>query len=133
MSLFGQVTHVKLKDCFEDQHKLLTFVVEDHDLGRAIGKHAMHVKKLEYLLKRIVRILGFNSDVYRFLEQVISPLRVQAVREDPELRTEEGPVFIIEGGDIKTKSLLIGRNAQNLRNTEAIIRRYFPLKELKVV
>jgi len=34
--------------------------------------------------------------------------------------------------DLKTRGLLIGRNAAHLRSYEEIMKRYFPVKELKV-
>jgi len=46
---------------------------------------------------------------------------------------DEMGIVTIAGPDSKTKGLLIGRNAQNLRNLEANVRRYFEVKEIKVV
>ena len=126
MALFDQITHVSLKDCFEDKHGLLTFVVAVPDLGKAIGKGAVCVRRLEQLFKRRIRIIGFHPDLAQFVKYVIHPL--QAIVE------QEDTVLILKNEDRKTKSLLIGRNAQNLRNTESIIQRYFPnIVEVKVV
>ena len=127
MALFDRITHVSLKDCFEDKNQLLTFVVDAQDIGKAIGKQAMGVKRLEQLLKRKVRILGYHADVREFVKYVIYPLRVAVV----EL---ENGILYLKDEDRKTKSLLIGRNAQNLRNTEAIVKRYFSdIVEIKVM
>lgn len=126
MALFDKITHVALKDCFEDKHGLLTFVVDAQELGRAIGKSAVCVRKLEQLLKRRIRILGFHSDIKEFVRYVIHPLQATVEQEDT--------VLLLKNDDRKTKSLLIGRNAQNLRNTESIIQRYFSnIVEVKVV
>ncbi|MBI5072957.1 NusA-like transcription termination signal-binding factor [Candidatus Woesearchaeota archaeon] len=126
MALFDRVTHVSLKDCFEDKNQLLTFVVDAQDIGRAIGKQAVCVKRLEQLLKRKVRVLGFHADVREFVKYVIYPLQVAVI----EL---ENGILYLKDEDRKTKSLLIGRNAQNLRNTEATIQRFFPeITEVKV-
>jgi NusA-like KH domain protein len=126
MALFDRVTRVPLKDCFEDNNHLLTFVVDARDLGRAIGKGAVLVRKLEQLLKRKVRIVGFHHDVVEFLKYIIYPLQITAA-------TLENGILTLRNEDRKTKSLLIGRNAQNLRNTEAIVKRYFTdIIEIKV-
>lgn len=126
MALFDKITHVSLKDCFEDKHGLLTFVVDAQDLGRAIGKGAVCVRRLEQLLKRRIRVIGFHPDLMEFVKYVIHPLHAFAEQQDA--------VLILKNEDRKTKSLLIGRNAQNLRNTESIIQRYFPnIVEVKVV
>jgi N utilization substance protein A len=127
MALFDKITHVSLKDCFEDSNNhLLTFVVSHEDLGRAVGKHAVCVKRLEEILKKKIKIIGFHPDVKEFVRYVIYPLRVASV-------DIEGSVILIKDEDRKTKSLLIGRNAQNLRNTESIVQRYFSnITEIKV-
>jgi len=47
MAIFQQVTRAKLKDCFFDSNSLLIFVVEPNELGKAIGKKAVNIKRLE--------------------------------------------------------------------------------------
>jgi transcription termination/antitermination protein NusA len=127
MALFSRITRVLVKDCFEDDFKVLTFVVDHSSLGKAIGKKASTIKKLETLLKRKIRIIGFHREVEQYVKNVVYPLRVASVEKMDGILT-------IKDGDKKTKSLLIGRNAQNLRNTEAIVQRYFTdIKEIKVV
>ncbi len=119
IALFHKVTLVSVKDCFEDALGLLTFVVDAVHLGKAIGKHALHVKRLEYLFKRKIHIIAYHPDVCQFIRNIIYPLLVATAEQ-------AGSVIILKDEDTKTKSLLIGRNAQNLRNTEAIVKRYFP-------
>ncbi|PIN79737.1 NusA-like transcription termination signal-binding factor [Candidatus Woesearchaeota archaeon CG10_big_fil_rev_8_21_14_0_10_34_8] len=126
MSLFNKITRVSAKDCFEDKLGLLTFVVDQVLIGKAVGKKATNVKKLEQLLKRKLRIIGYTSEVKQFLRNVIYPLKVSSIEQADEVLT-------IKDDDKKTKSLLIGRNAQNLRNTESIVNRYFShITEIKV-
>lgn len=127
MALFDKITQVPLKDCFEDNNLLLTFVVDVRDVGKAIGKGALLVRKLEQLFKRKVRIIGFHREIQECMKQIIYPLRVSSI----ELQNN---ILFLKSDDRKTKSLLIGRNAQNLRNSEAILKRYFPdIVEVKVV
>ncbi len=126
MSLFENITRTRLKDCFIDDNDLLTFIVEQGQLGKAVGKKAANVKKLEKLLNRKIKILEFNPDVIRFVKNLIYPLKAKDIaKEEDEI--------IITGPDTKTKGLLIGKNAKNLRNTEKIVKKYFDIKEIKVV
>ena len=128
MSLFENLTHARLKDCFADE-KLnnLTFVVLPGEMGKALGKRAENVKTLERKLQKKIRVVEFNPDKLEFIKNMIMPLKVSGISED------EMGVVTIAGPDPKTKGLLIGRNAQNLRNLEANVRRYFEVKEIKVV
>jgi transcription termination/antitermination protein NusA len=127
MSLFEQITHAQVKDCFVDAHlNLLTFVVQPGQIGKAVGKKGSNVRLIENKLKRKIRVIEFHPEKINFIKNMIMPLRVDDARE------EDG-VVLLESKDVKTKSLLIGRSAQNLRNLEANVRRFFEVDEIKVV
>ncbi|MBU0758585.1 MAG: NusA-like transcription termination signal-binding factor [Nanoarchaeota archaeon] len=125
MNLFEKITHAKLKDAFIDRNSLMTFVVQENEIGKAIGKNAVNVIKLEKLLTRKIRIIEFNGDVIRFIQKLIYPLRVRSVEK-------QGSDVVITGNDKKTKGLLIGRNSQNLLNLELVVKKYFPIDKIKV-
>lgn len=125
MRIFEQITHANLKDCFVDDNSLLTFIVTENQIGKAIGKKAVKVKMLEKALKRKVKIAEYSEDVLQFVKNAIFPLKAENI-------SQEGDIITIQSSDTKTKSLLIGRNAQNLRNLESIVKRYFSIEEIKV-
>jgi N utilization substance protein A len=125
MSFFEALTTVKLKDCFTTNSQLV-FVVQEGQAGKAIGKNGYNAKKIEKALKKKIKIMEFDTDVTKFVSNLIYPLKAKEVRE------ENGLVTII-GGDVKTKALLIGRNSQNLQSTEEILRRYFHIKGIRVI
>ena len=127
MSLFESITRSRLKDCFVDKNEMLTFVVQPGEIGKAIGKQAINVKRLEKMLNRKIKIVEFNPDALAFVRNLIFPLRSRNV-------TENEGIVTIESEDTKTRGLIIGRNALNLRNFEAIAQKYYPqIKEIKVV
>lgn len=127
MSLFESVTRSRLKDCFVDKNEMQTFVVQQGEIGKAIGKGAVNVKKLEKMLNRKIKILEFNSSLIDFVRNLLYPLKTRNIVENECIVT-------IESEDSKTRGLIIGRNAVNLRNFEAIAKKYFPnLKEIKVI
>jgi len=97
------------------------------EMGKALGKRAENMKTLERKLQKKIRVVEFNPDKLEFIKNMIMPLKVSGISED------EMGVVTIAGPDPKTKGLLIGRNAQNLRNLEANVRRYFEVKEIRVV
>ncbi|HLC46775.1 MAG TPA: NusA-like transcription termination signal-binding factor [Candidatus Nanoarchaeia archaeon] len=126
ISLFERETHARVRDCFNDA-KGITFIVEQGDLGKAVGKQGMNVKRFENSLHKRVRIVEFNPDRREFILNMIRPLRVRGIEE------QEDGTIIIQGGDTETKGLLIGRAAQNLRTLEEQVRRHYKVKEIKVV
>ncbi|MBN2422830.1 NusA-like transcription termination signal-binding factor [Candidatus Woesearchaeota archaeon] len=126
MTLFESITKARLKDCFIDMNSLLTFVVYENEIGKAIGKKAVNVKKLERLLKRKIKIVEFNSDLIRFIRNLIIPLKVDEIQKEDEL-------IMIKGADSRTKGLLIGKNSQNLKNLHNIVQKYFTIKQIRVI
>ncbi len=125
MALFESITHSQLKDCFFDREKLV-FLVEQGEMGKALGKNKMNIVKLEKMLKRKVKIVEFNPNRMQFITNYLAPLRIVAIKE-------EGDIVTITGADTKTKGLIIGIKAQNLRNLEKIASKYFTVQEIKVI
>ena len=126
MSLFSKITNTTVKDFFEEEGQI-TFIVSEGDAGRAIGKGAVNVRRLETITKRKIKIVEFCAQIPRFITNLIYPIRVKEVIE-----TEDG-IFTITASDIKSRGLLIGRAASNLRRLEEQVKRYHKIKEIKVV
>lgn len=124
MNLFEKITHSKLKDCIVAD-SLIVFIVEPNEMAKAIGKHGSTVKTLENTFKKKIKIVEFSPEAKSFIKNLVTPLRIADIVE------EEG-TFIIIPPDVKTRGLLIGRNASILRSNEAIVKRHFEIKELKV-
>ena len=126
MNLFEKITRAKLRDIIVEGEKVF-FIVEKGQLRRALGPDKKHVTRLEELLKKKVKIVQYTENVHQFIINVLSPLKVVDM-------TEEDGIITIKGPDQKTKGLMIGARATNLRLYERIVQKYFPdIKELKVV
>lgn len=126
MSFFESLTNTKLKDCFIDNNSLLVFVVEENQIAKAIGKKGVNVRNIKEKLNRKIKIVEFNPNIETFVANIIRPLIGK------EIKVEDNVVTIV-GPDTKTKGLLIGRNGQNLRNYEEMVKRYFDINEIKVI
>lgn len=124
-NIFEKTTKARVKDVFYIKD-LLTFVVFEGDMFKALGKNLENLKKVEALLKRKIKIVEFNRDLITFVKNLIHPYKVESIT------FEEGIVYIRDNNS-KTKGLIIGAKAQNLRQYENIIKRYFEVKELKVI
>ncbi len=123
MALFDSITRASLKDCITD-HAII-FIVNTGEIAKAIGKGGINVKKLEKAMNKKVKIVEYNTDIVTFIKNLVYPLRVKEVIRDDDIVTLIPP-------DSKTRGMLIGRGAMHLRSYETVIKRYFPLKELKV-
>jgi N utilization substance protein A len=125
MTFFENFTKTKLKDVIEGKDHL-TFVLEDaSDMGQAIGRGGANIRALEAKLKRKIKIVAFDTELSQFVRNLIYPI------EAKDMRFEDG-ILTIFGHDMKSRGLLIGREAHNLNALKAIVQRYFDVKDIKV-
>ncbi|PIN81070.1 NusA-like transcription termination signal-binding factor [Candidatus Woesearchaeota archaeon CG10_big_fil_rev_8_21_14_0_10_30_7] len=125
MNFFETLTKSKLKDCFE-WNNFHVFVVEQGEIGKAIGKKGQTVSLLQKKLKKRVKIVEYSPELKTFINNLVSPLKLKAIED------EEGVISLIPE-DTQTRAILIGRNASSLRALETIIKRYFKIIEVKVL
>lgn len=125
LALFSHVTKITARDCIDLNSKII-FIVDENQAGIAIGKSGMNVKLMEKKFNKKIKIVEFSSDPVQFIKNIVYPNRVKDI-------TCENNVYTISPVDSMTRGMLIGRNAQNLREFESIAQRYYEVKELKVV
>ena len=123
ISMFESLTGAKLKDCIVND--AITFVVQENDMGKAIGKKGVNIKRMEGIFKKKIKLIEFNSNVAQFISNLINPIKAKEIRE------EDGIVSIY-ADDVKTKGMLIGREKNKINSVNDIVKRYFQIKEVKV-
>ena len=124
ITLFESMTGAKVKDCIADEK--LIFVIEENEMGKAIGKNGVNIKRIENKLKKKIKLVEFSNNVIQFVKNIIYPVEVFDIKQ-------ESNIIIIHGKDIQSKAMLIGRERQNINNVGDIVRRYFDIKEIRVV
>jgi N utilization substance protein A len=125
ISLFESLTKAEVKDCFEMGERLV-FIVKEGNIGKALGKGGNNVRRLEEMLNKKLRIIEFNNDLLQFIQNVVYPLKAKDI-------VEEDGVITITPPDSLTRGYLIGRGAVNLNITKGIVKRYFEIKDIKVI
>ncbi|MFP4424420.1 MAG: NusA-like transcription termination signal-binding factor [Candidatus Woesearchaeota archaeon] len=124
ISFIQSVTRTSVKDCIEEDNTLVVIVPQE-DVSKAIGKAGQNVKKLEQSLKRKIKIVGFNPNHIQFIKNLIFPLKISDAID------EEGTITLVPV-DSRNRGYLIGRNGCKLRWLESVVKRYFPIKSIKV-
>ncbi len=125
ISVFEAISNVKVKDAIESNDTII-FIVEENQIAKAIGRNGSNVRRFEHIIKKNVKIVEFSKDISDFIRNYVSPLEVRDIRND-------NGTIIVHGNDIKTKSLLIGREKRNLSLLKSIAARYFEIKDIRVV
>jgi len=135
ISSFESLTNARVKDIYEEEdnrenigngRKRLVFVVEKGDVGKAVGKGGNNIKILSNKFKKDIKIIEYSKDKLEFITNLIYPVKPKNIFE------EVAGIVVIEVQNPKSKGLLIGRNASNLRSLEKTVMRHFPIDEIKV-
>ena len=124
ITLFESITGAKVKDCIADEK--LIFIIEENEMGKAIGKNGINIKRMENMLKKKIKLVEFSSDVLQFVKNMIYPVEISDINQ------EDG-ILTIHGKDTSSKAMLIGRERQNINHLNGIVKRYFDVKEIEVV
>ncbi len=125
INLFEQVTHARVKEAFYLKD-VLTFIILEGDKFKALGKNLTNLHKIEQMLQKKIKIVEFDSDIAKFIANLIYPYRVESIVLNDKTVT-------ITDSDTKTKGLIIGAKAQNLRMYESVVKKYFDIEEIKVM
>jgi len=124
ISLFETITGTKVKDCILTDYYTI-FILPPGMIGKAVGKKGANVQRLQKMLNRKIKIVEFDSNLMGFIKNLVYPLKIKEI-------TEQEKIIKITAVDTQTRGFLIGRNAQNLRQLENIVKRYFDIIEIKV-
>ncbi|MFA5142443.1 MAG: NusA-like transcription termination signal-binding factor [Candidatus Woesearchaeota archaeon] len=124
ISLFESVTHASVEDAFEF-NDLQYFIIKEGDMGKAIGKNGSNYKRVEAILKRSIKVIEHSPNMETFIKNISYPYKIAKIEVGPEKITITAP-------DARTRGMLIGRGASNLRAMEEMVKRYFPIEEIRV-
>ncbi|HII17633.1 TPA: NusA-like transcription termination signal-binding factor [Candidatus Woesearchaeota archaeon] len=125
ISLFSSVTHADVRDLVIHGDAFL-FIVAPSQVGRAVGKQGANVKKISAMLKKPVHIIEYSDNVCQFIGNMLYP-------ERPDGITEEDGIITIHAPDARIKGKIYGRDRTRLKFVADVVKRQFPVKELKVV
>ena len=126
ISVVEKITHARVDRCIPRDDKLI-FVVGRGDARKIVGPQGATLKKLESQLNKRLKVIEKVDDKLQFIRNAMLPLKMVDIKEEDGIVTVTGP-------DEKTKGLMIGAKAQNLRFTEKVVQIYFPdVREIKVI
>ncbi len=129
IALFQSITGTTVLDCIIDEDfNRIIFIVRPEDMGKAIGRKGVNVKRLTELLKKNIEIVEHSDDLENMVKNVFRDVRIVSTN-------------IIERGDQKTlyvrvpdadKGKAIGREGKNLKRARMILKRFFDIDRIVV-
>ena len=124
ITIFESVTGARIKDCILNEN--IIFITEENEMGKAIGKNGINIKSLEKKLNKKIKLVEYSNDLVEFVKNIIYPIDALEISEEEKIVT-------IRGRGMQSKAMLIGRDRQNINHIRDIVRRYFDVKEIKVL
>ena len=127
ISMFESVTHTRVKDCIQLEDRVI-FIVEENQIGIAIGKKGKNVADLKRRLKKNVQLVEYSSDPVKFLKNIFRQYNPQNVY----LEEKDGKTYGRVEVPNKEKGRAIGAKASNLEIAKMIIKRHFDIENILI-
>lgn len=127
IALFENLTGAGVRDCLVDnENGVVYFVIDEGQVGKAIGKNGSSVKNTENLIKKNIKIFEFSADVEKFARNLIP--QINSVK----LRSENGRKIVNLWVNKNDKATVIGRDGRNLKIYKELLQRHHDINEVIV-
>lgn len=130
LSMFQGITGASARDCILDEKlNRLIFVVTKGQMGLAIGKDGVSVKKLERAVKKPVEVVEWADNIEELVKNSLGAKYVQEVRVSDRTDGTKGVVVIV---DPRRKGAALGLGGKNAEKTRMLARRYFDVGSVQI-
>ena len=130
IALFESITGASVKDCIlnEEQGRVI-FVVNEGQIGMAIGKGGRNIRILERMTGKKHEIIEYSEDPAQFIKNALKPAVVKEVRitERPD-----GKTIAVVSVHPRDKGVAIGKNGRNAERLRFLAKRYFQIQNVSI-
>ncbi|BCS92016.1 hypothetical protein L3N51_00101 [Metallosphaera sp. J1] len=124
MSLFQDVTKVTVRDCIIDEEgNRIIFLVDPENMGMAIGKGGMNIKKLKKIIGKDIEVVAYSDNLEDLIKNLMSPARVKSVKTIDSNSRKTVHVTV----DPQDKAIAIGKAGRNVSRAKIILKRYMDI------
>jgi len=130
IALFESITGASVKDCIIDEEKgRIIFVVNEGQIGMAIGKGGRNIKILERMTGKKHEIIEYADDPAKFIRNALKPANVREVRITERPDGKKIAVVTVHPRD---KGVAIGKNGRNAERLRFLAKRYFQIQNVSI-
>ena len=130
IAAFERVTGASAVDVVRDEDaERLIFVVRQKQLGKAIGKGGINVRKAADTFKMTIDIVEIAETVEEFVKNALAPARVEAVKI---IETRSGDMVASVTVKSDDRGIAIGRDGRNVARARILARRHFEVTNVTI-
>jgi N utilization substance protein A len=123
ITLFENLTGVPAKDCLVEEN-VVYFLVDEENVGMAIGKNGNSVKNVENVINKTVKIFGFSNDLNKFIKNLVPKAT------DIKINDQEGKKIVEVSVEKSDRPIVIGREGKNLKILKELLKRNHNVDDL---
>ncbi|MFX1521417.1 MAG: NusA-like transcription termination signal-binding factor [Promethearchaeota archaeon] len=127
ISLFENITGAITKDVIIDDDRLI-FVVKAGDIGRAIGKKGINIKRAKDMLNKNIDIVEFADSEVEFIKNTLAPARIKSV----SISEKKDRKVAIVNVEPKDRGIAIGKNGKNVARARLLAKRYLNIDDVVI-
>jgi N utilization substance protein A len=130
IALFESITGASVKDCIVDEEQgRVIFVVNEGQIGVAIGKGGRNIRTLESMTGKKHEIIEYSEEPVQFIKNALKPAFVKEVRitERPD-----GKTIAVVTVNPRDKGVAIGKNGRNAERLRFLAKRYFDIQNVSI-
>ncbi len=131
ISLFQSISGATARDCIQDEKMdRVIFVVNEGEMGLAIGKGGSSIKSAEKQLGKAVEVVEHAEDPKDFIVNALHTRKINEIRMSEKLDGSKAATIIV---DQRHKGEVVGRNGRNAERARLLAKRYFNIESIRIV
>ena len=127
INMASNVTKTHILDCISLDDRII-FIVQNGQLGAAIGIKAKNLEKLRNLFKKNIKFVEFNPDKQIFVTNLFKPYKINNIT----LEGDEDSIVAKVEVDVSDKSKIIGKGGRNIEIIRNLARRHHSIKDVQI-
>jgi N utilization substance protein A len=130
-SIFQNMSGATVRDCIIDEKGgRLIFIVNNGQMGLAIGKNGATIQNIERVLKKPVEVVEWSDDPSEMIRNALDPRAIQDIRITDKLDGSKSMTVIV---DPRRKGAILGRGGKNAEKVRLIARKYFNITNVQII
>lgn len=131
ISLFQSISGATARDCILDEKmNRIIFVVNEGDMGLAIGKGGSSIKSAEKQLGKPVEVVEYAEDPKDFIINALNTRKISEIRMSEKPGGTKAALILV---DQRHKGEVVGRSGRNAERARLLAKRYFDVESIRII